>query len=52
VTVLSRMPEKERAKALIGRLEEIRHIANDLKTLSRKSWKCPASVITHIRLAR
>jgi hypothetical protein len=43
VTELSQMPEKERAKALIDRLEEIRDIANDLKTLSRKSWKRPAS---------
>jgi hypothetical protein len=40
---LSQMPEKERAKALKDRLEEIREIANDLKTLSRKSWKRPAS---------
>jgi hypothetical protein len=40
---LSQMPEKERAKALKDRLEEIRDIANDLKTLSRKSWKRPAS---------
>ena len=40
---LSRMPEKERAKVLSDRIEEIRDIANDLKTLSRKSWKRPAS---------
>jgi hypothetical protein len=40
---LSRMPEKERSKAFNDRIEEIRDIANDLKTLSRKSWKRPAS---------
>ena len=40
---LSRMPEKERAKVLNDRIEEIRDIASDLKTLSRKSWKRPAS---------
>jgi hypothetical protein len=43
VRELSQMPEKGRAKALKDRLEEIRDIANDLKTLSRKSWKRPAS---------
>jgi hypothetical protein len=43
VRELSQMPEKERAKALKDRLEEIRDIANDLKTLSRKSWKRPAT---------
>jgi hypothetical protein len=31
------------AKALKDRLEEIRDIAADLKTLSRKVWKRPAS---------
>ena len=40
---LSRMPEKERAKVFNDRIGEIRDIANDLKTLSRKSWKRPAS---------
>jgi hypothetical protein len=43
VRELSQLPEKERAKALKERLEEIQDIANDLKTLSRKSWKRPAS---------
>jgi len=43
VNELAQMPEKERAKALKDRLEEIRDIAADLKTLSRKVWKRPAS---------
>lgn len=43
VSELTQMPEKERGKALKDRLEEIRDIATDLKTLSRKSWKRPAS---------
>ena len=43
VRELSQMPEKERAKSINDRLEEIRDIANDLKTLSRKTWKRPAS---------
>jgi hypothetical protein len=42
------MPEKERAKALEDRLEEIRDIANHLKPLSRKSWKRPASFAVSI----
>jgi hypothetical protein len=43
VRELTQIPEKERAKALKDRLEEIRDIANDLKTVSRKAWKRPAS---------
>jgi hypothetical protein len=43
VNDLAQMPEKERSKALKDRLEEIRDIASDLKTLSRKAWKRPAS---------
>lgn len=43
VRELSRLSEKERTKALKDRVEEIRDIANDLKTLSRKSWKRPAT---------
>jgi len=43
VAELSQMPEKHRTKALNDRLEEIHDIASDLKSLSRKSWKRPAS---------
>jgi hypothetical protein len=43
VRELSQMPEKEQVKALKDRLEEIRDVANDLKSLSRKSWKRPAT---------
>jgi hypothetical protein len=43
VRELGQLSEKERAAALKARLEEIRDIANDLKTASRKSWKRPAS---------
>jgi hypothetical protein len=40
---LGLMKESDRARALESRLEEIRDYANDLKKLSRKAWKKPAS---------
>jgi hypothetical protein len=43
VAQLSQLPQLERQKAMNDRLEEIHDIAADLKLLSRKSWKRPAS---------
>jgi hypothetical protein len=43
VRELSLLPENERESALQDRQEEIRDLANDLKTASRQAWRKPAS---------
>jgi hypothetical protein len=42
VNKLSLLSEKERAKALEDRLDEVRDLASDVRAVSRNAWKRPA----------